>query len=1033
MIREQPSQYMANNTELLMPRDPVTRAQNRQLCPCDRCQGRHERHHEVCQRHLAGQYGRQLFRRENRLLPELNDAEFATFEDFSAYVDSEEAQRLRQEVLQGCAVEEAPPVGDIRVRPQTLAEAVEDDLDIGSRQPVPDTLQVEEESYEDEDSSNNESEDMFTDELETDSDNISSYQGDRHILNYEESLALRMMQNRIRQGGSEALFANHVKSINTYLLKKGIEDIVPSHDRTVTLLADLTGMVHRRVDCCMNSCLAYTGQYANMTSCPHCKSERYKQKTPRRASGRVAHTTYDLTSVTKRLRLQYSSPSLAQTFGLPKGSSTAGVIADVWDGEGIANLRQRGFFKDSRDILLGLSSDGISLFKVGGFSVTPILLINYNFPQTERYKDENMYVLGIIPGPKKPKDMNSFFLPVVEELLMLEKGVLGWDAHRQESFTLRAHLAFLMADSPGMSAMIAHTGHSSYKFCWMCNQTGIYKKGVRAPLVPPTDLSPDRTRPPFKKVNPLRLDMRTHAQWMKTAQHIEFGHPVSIDQMEKQTASGVSGLSVFLVLKTIIAPFSFTMDAMHVVLENLEPLLFRCWTGDEFRSIGSGKKSKQKDTKQSTVRVGQTSNAALNEESAPPIDDESDGGRRKIDEGFGNSNAYFIPKHVWKQIGDEMEAAKYNIPGPSLPRIDTHHRRYTAGQRLQWLLTTPILLKDRLDRKYYLPWITFVQDFQNLLQAVTCNELENIRISIARFVWHFEAEYYRYEESRLHLCRSQIHALLHLCDSVKWWGPVTSYWQFPMEREAGLVKHKGHSRAHANRNISLMILYNESFKLLPLVAVERNQPSQPVGQLQVTTPRCLLGKHIAGDLRPPLTSREVNDLAEFYFFNSLTPTNLSLSAVRKQLLLDGPLHLQASCRARILDATSGAKQEIVVGSLLNISERNVAREKDNTLIGGFTVNGNNNGGQLIRIIGHVLYWATHIFFGKTFHLARVQSYHTCMAGGLLLKESQGRSCWIDLLYVTESYGTLKSAGHDYVVARRVGYFVDDDYAPELYF
>jgi len=49
-----------------------------------------------------------------------------------------------------------------------------------------------------------------------------------------------------------------------------------------------------------------------------------------------------------------------------------------------------------------------------------IIFINMNLPPTERYLKNNIFICGLLPGPKCPKDMNSFLYPMVTELKMLE-------------------------------------------------------------------------------------------------------------------------------------------------------------------------------------------------------------------------------------------------------------------------------------------------------------------------------------------------------------------------------------------------------------------------------------------------------------------------------------------------------------------------------------------------------------------------------------------------------------------------------------
>lgn len=74
-------------------------------------------------------------------------------------------------------------------------------------------------------------------------------------------------------------------------------------------------------------------------------------------------------------------------------------------------------------------------------------------------------------------------------------------------------------------------------------------------------------------------------------------------------------------------------------------------------------------------------------------------------------------------------------------------------------------------------------------------------------VWFFGVDYYNvlmafriyYQDdlNRLPVCTLPIHSLLHIADCIKGWGPVGSYWAFPMERFCGHLKRGGvTSRRH---------------------------------------------------------------------------------------------------------------------------------------------------------------------------------------------------------------------------------------------
>jgi len=74
-------------------------------------------------------------------------------------------------------------------------------------------------------------------------------------------------------------------------------------------------------------------------------------------------------------------------------------------------------------LLFSLAVDGFNPFGMkvtkGTSSVTGIYMACLNLPADIRYNTENMYLCGVIPGPKKPslEQINNFIRPLVNELL----------------------------------------------------------------------------------------------------------------------------------------------------------------------------------------------------------------------------------------------------------------------------------------------------------------------------------------------------------------------------------------------------------------------------------------------------------------------------------------------------------------------------------------------------------------------------------------------------------------------------------------
>ena len=61
----------------------------------------------------------------------------------------------------------------------------------------------------------------------------------------------------------------------------------------------------------------------------------------------------------------------------------------------------------------------------------------------------------IIPSLKKPKDINSFLRPLVDELIVLENGdIILIDSDTGEEFILRAYVLIVTGDSPAIADAI---------------------------------------------------------------------------------------------------------------------------------------------------------------------------------------------------------------------------------------------------------------------------------------------------------------------------------------------------------------------------------------------------------------------------------------------------------------------------------------------------------------------------------------------------------------------------------------------------
>jgi hypothetical protein len=109
------------------------------------------------------------------------------------------------------------------------------------------------------------------------------------------------------------------------------------------------------------------------------------------------------------------------------------------------------FFEDEQEIALGLSTDGMCPFKQHKHSCWPLILIIYNLLPEVQTHLSNVICVGLVPGPKSPKNLGSFLIPLVDELLELAAGTLAIDVVEGVVFSLRTHLLPCIVENLGIS------------------------------------------------------------------------------------------------------------------------------------------------------------------------------------------------------------------------------------------------------------------------------------------------------------------------------------------------------------------------------------------------------------------------------------------------------------------------------------------------------------------------------------------------------------------------------------------------------
>ena len=257
-----------------------------------------------------------------------------------------------------------------------------------------------------------------------------------------------------------------------------VEDILSFH-KVESFIAGLTGVEKIQHDMCPNSCAAFTGPYSGLEQCPLlCGASRWNQELLRASNGRSKVPTKRFTTVPLGPQLQalYRDPDQARHMRylyehtqqiiaeLQRTGSISSVddIAAGWDYLGAV---LNGDIKKD-DIVLMVSLDGAQLYESKQSDCWIYIWIILNLAPDKRYKKVYVCPGGFIPGPNKPKNIDSFLFVGLHHIAALQReGLRIWDASEDRTFKSDLYLLFTTADGPGLVCWDGMVGHSGKNGC----------------------------------------------------------------------------------------------------------------------------------------------------------------------------------------------------------------------------------------------------------------------------------------------------------------------------------------------------------------------------------------------------------------------------------------------------------------------------------------------------------------------------------------------------------------------------------------
>ena len=105
-----------------------------------------------------------------------------------------------------------------------------------------------------------------------------------------------------------------------------------------------------------------------------------------------------------------------------------------------------------------------------------VFVIPYNLPPWACMDQSNVMMVLLISGPNSPgKDLDVFMEPLVDELLLLWKGVVTYDVGSPEKFNLRVAILWCIHDYPELHTLSGRTT-GGYQACVRCDKDPCSKR-----------------------------------------------------------------------------------------------------------------------------------------------------------------------------------------------------------------------------------------------------------------------------------------------------------------------------------------------------------------------------------------------------------------------------------------------------------------------------------------------------------------------------------------------------------------------------
>lgn len=545
------------------------------------------------------------------------------------------------------------------------------------------------------------------------------------------------------------------KILSHYLAKKLVSDIV-------------SGVVSVADDMCINSCHAFTGPFANLDACSICFEPRYNTIFSGRTQKNVPRQQVCTIPLGPQIQALRRSVHGANAMRY-RDTKTAEILAaldnleneldivydDIFCGHDVLEMTAN-LELTSNDTTVIFSLDGAQLYQNKKSDTWIAIWIITDYDPKTRYRSKHVLPAVIVPGPNKPKNIDSFLFRTFHHLSAIQRedngaGIRVFDAIKNSVISSRTCLLCATADAPGLTEIDGRVGHHGAQGCRKgCEMKGRHKPSsghyFAAHLKPNNFTVDDCNHPDFDFHNfTFQPSPETyHTNIMKIIN--------STDQNDYEKNRKLTGISKPSILSglhqsyMLQVPLCFTVDLMHLFCLNIGELLVPIWRGI-FKCESTDDKSSW-DWATLTGETWQTHGKLV--AAATP---------------FFPASFHRPPRNPAEKISSGYKATEYYL--------------YLFG-------LGPAFFRTFLPKKYWKNFCKLVRGVHIIMQRrMTGRQVQESHRYFVQFVEEYENIYYQRRADRLHFNRPCLHAVLHTSPEVLRVGNGCHTDQFTIERAIG--------------------------------------------------------------------------------------------------------------------------------------------------------------------------------------------------------------------------------------------------------